>query len=301
MVGWAIVCTVKAPEDQVLAFIAHHLSLGCAQITICFDDPEDPAFAAVSRLPQVTALRCDAAHWARWNTRPERHQNRQSRNALRAYRLCRQPWIAHIDVDEFLWPDLPVAEILDGVPGEQIMVRAEPFEALHDPGLADDIFTAGQFRAPTKAPHAALRRAVFGPLAEVLTEGVLSHSAGKAFFRTGIAGLVPRIHGGSLHGQRLPGPRFDPRLKLLHFHAQERARWLEALPFRLQRGAYQYRPELHAHLGAATPAEIAAFYDATQRATAEQAALLAAEGRLVRAELHLRRKVAALLAQTGPA
>lgn len=306
MAGWEIVCTVKAPQDEVMAFVAHHLSIGCARITICFDDPDDPAFPAVSRLPQVVAIRCDAAHWARWNNRPDRHQNRQSRNALRAYRLCRQPWIAHIDVDEFLWPDQPgsgvqgsvqpVSALLDSLPPEQIMLRTEPHEAMHDPGLPDDIFTARHFRAPMKAALSDLRRAALGPLAQVLTEGVLSHSAGKAFFRAGIAGLVPRIHGGSLQGERLPGPRFDPRLKLLHFHAQDRGRWLAALPFRLERGAYQYRPELHDHLGAATPAEITAFYDATQTVTEEQAALLAATGRLVTADLHLREKVAALLA-----
>lgn len=299
MAGWEIVCTVKAPLDQVQAFVAHHLSLGCARITLCFDDPDDPAIEAAGRLPQVQAIRCDAAHWARWNARPERHQNRQSRNALRAYRLCRQPWIAHLDVDEFLWPEMPIDSLLDSLPRGQILVRTEPFEALHDPALPDDIFTARQFRAPTKGPHAGLRAATFGPLAEVLTEGVLSHSAGKVFFRTGIAGLVPRIHGGSLQGERLPGPAFDPRLRLLHFHAQDRARWLAALPFRLQRGAYQYRPELHDHLGAATPAEIAAFYDAAQRVTPEQAAALAAAGRLVTADLHLRDKVAALLARTA--
>ncbi len=299
MADWAIVATVKAPEEQVLAFVAHHLSLGCAHVAIYFDDPADPVQAALRGLPRVTATLCDDAHWARWKNRPERHQNRQARNALRAYRLCRQPWIAHIDVDEFLWPDLPVAEILDPVPPAQLMVRAEPFEAMHDPALPDDIFTARQFRAPMKAPHAALRRAALGPHAEVLTEGVLSHSAGKAFFRTGIPGLVPRIHGGSLEGERLPGPRFEPRLKLLHFHAQERERWLAALPFRLERGAYQYRPELHDHLGNATEAEIAAFYDATQRVTPEQAALLAARGRLVEADLHLRQRVAALRAMPG--
>ncbi|MBE2278205.1 MAG: glycosyltransferase family 2 protein [Rhodobacteraceae bacterium] len=294
MADWAIVATVKAPEEQVLAFVAHHLALGCAQIALFFDDPDDPVAEVASRLPRVEVTRCDAAHWARLGARPERHQNRQARNALRSYRRCRQPWMAHIDVDEFLWPEVAPSELLDTIHRHQLLVRAEPFEALHDPDLPDDIFTARQFRGPMKAPHAALRCEILGPLATVLTEGVLSHSVGKAFFRTGIPRLVPGIHGGAIAGERIPGLPFDPRMKLLHFHAQDRTRWLAALPFRLERGAYRYRPGLHAHLSAASQAEITAFYDATQRVTPEQARRLAGAGRLVEADLGLNARVAAL-------
>ncbi len=294
MADWAIVATVKAPEEQVLAFVAHHLALGCAHIALYFDDPEDPVAEVAGRLPRVTVTRCDAAHWARKGARPERHQNRQARNALRSYRRCLQPWMAHIDVDEFLWPEMPVGDLLDTIHPHQLMVRAEPFEALHDPGLPDDIFTARQFRGPMKARHAELRREILGPLAEVLAEGVLSHSVGKAFFRTGIPKLTPGIHGGSIGGERIPGLPFDPRMKLLHFHAQDRARWLAALPFRLERGAYRYRPDLHAHLNAASPDGITAFYDATQRVTPEQARRLAEAGRLVEVDLGLGARVAAL-------
>ena len=79
------------------------------------------------------------------------------RNAQAAYRACRLPWIGHIDVDEFLWPSQPVAQILGSLPSDQWTLRMEPHEAMHDPTLRDDIFTARAFRAPLKPRHAHLR------------------------------------------------------------------------------------------------------------------------------------------------
>ena len=39
--SWAVVATVKAPQDKVLACVAHHLSIGAAQVFLYFDDPDD--------------------------------------------------------------------------------------------------------------------------------------------------------------------------------------------------------------------------------------------------------------------
>ncbi|MCB6177688.1 glycosyltransferase family 2 protein [Rhodobacter sp. Har01] len=294
---WALVATVKAPQEQVLAFIAHHLDLGAARIWVYFDDPDDPAFATVSRIRGVTAIRCTAQHWAQGNGRPERHQNRQARNAARTYRLCELPWLGHIDVDEFLLPDRPMGEILAALPAPQSMLRVEPFEALHDPALPDDIFTARAFRGPLKQRFAFLHGPIFGRFAPMLTDGMLSHVVGKVFFRTGIKGLTPRLHGASRNGERVPGLPVDPRVKLLHFHAQDRAAWIAALPFRLQRGAYQKRDAMRAALAGASPEEVEAFYRETQMLSAEKAAMLRSEGRLVEVDLSLRRKVVQMLAR----
>lgn len=291
---WGIVATVKAPPERVLAFVAHHLAMGAARIWLCFDDPDDPALAQVAGLERVTAIACDAAWWQKIGTRPERHQNRQSRNAQRVWRKCPLAWLAHIDVDEFMLPQAPVAELLAALPPDQVMLRMEPFEAMHDPALADDIYTANRFRGALKAPHAGLRAPVLGRFAEVLPQAMLSHLVGKCLFRTGIPGLQPRLHGAFHEGWRLPSPPFEPRLKLLHFHAQDRAAWQAALPFRLSRGAYQYHPALQAFLQDADAAGVEVFYLTTQSLTPENAALLRAAGRLVEADLGLRRRVAAL-------
>ncbi|MEZ5798977.1 MAG: glycosyltransferase family 2 protein [Paracoccaceae bacterium] len=291
---WGLVSTVKAAPDKVLAFVAHHLALGCSRIWLYFDDPEDAAFDTVAGIAQVTPVRCDETRWAVAGRRPDRHQNRQSRNAQAAYRACRLPWIGHIDVDEFLWPSTSVAEILASLPPDQPTLRMEPFEAMHDPALPDDIYTARAFRGPLKPRFAHLRTPVLGAYAAILPEGHLSHTNGKSFYRTGIPGLTPRLHSAFLNRERLPGPPFDRRLRLLHFHAQDRAQWLAALPFRLTRGAYQYHPDLQAHLATAGPEETGYFYDRTQVLAPDVADLLRQEARLIEADLALRAKVAAL-------
>ena len=85
-------------------------------------------------------------------------------------------------------------------------------------------------------------------------------------------------------------------MKLLHFHAQDRQAWRSALPFRLTRGAYMYRPGLQAFLQGATPEEIDTFYLQTQVLSPESLAALQAVGRVIVADLGLREKVAALRA-----
>lgn len=298
MIRWGLVATVKTPAEKLLAFLAWHLDLGVARICLYFDDPGDPALATLSALPalagRVVLTPCDDAHWQRLGGRPGRHQNRQAKNARDAYRATDLDWLGHLDADEFLWAEAPVAEILAALPREQIMCRAEPFEAMHDPALPDDIYTARAFRGALKARHAALRSPVLGGFAGILPEGMLSHAAGKALFRAGIPGLSPRLHGAFIGGERLPGPAFDPRLKLLHFHAQDRAAWASALPFRLTRGAYQYHPELCAFLSGATEAQIAGFYDETQILTPRKAGALRAAGRLAELQLDLAARVARL-------
>jgi hypothetical protein len=297
MPDWGLVATVRAPEEQVLAFVAHHLSLGAGRIWLYFDDPEDPAYPAVAAIHRVTATRCSEAHWQALGGRHDRHQNRQARNARHALNQCRLPWIGHIDVDEFLHPAKPVSEVLDGLSAETLAFRMEPFEAMHDPALPDDIFTARQFRGALKDSQAALRPPVLGMFRAIVPQGMLSHLVGKSFCRTDIKGLTLRLHA-AFQGNVRMTTDFHPDLPLLHFHAQDQTAWLAALPFRLTRGAYQYNPDLQAHLAAGPLAAIRAFYKGTQTLTAEQAALLEAAGRLITADLGLRAKVKALKDRT---
>jgi hypothetical protein len=292
--SWAVVATVKAPREKVLAFVAHHLSLGAARVHLYFDDPEDPAQAAVSSFGRVTATPCTETYWSERGGRNERHQNRQSRNARDAYGRCDADWLTHIDVDEFILARRPVADLLAGIPADMLLAKLEPFEAMHDPLLPDDIYTSREFRGAIRHEHWPLRRGALGPYREFNRDGLLSHSNGKVIFRTGVRGLSPRLHSVFLKGTRLDAPDWHPEMKLLHFHAQDRQAWRSALPFRLTRGAYQYRPGLQAFLEGATPEEIDTFYLQTQVLSPQSLAALQAVGRVIVTDLGLRDKVAAL-------
>lgn len=297
MASWDIVSTMKATEEKVLAFAAHHLALGADHLWLFFDDPDQPIPQPLVNHPRVTVTPCDEAHWVRViRKRPPQHQNRQTHNSRLVYReLVTSDWIAHIDVDEFILPPLrPIAAILDDTPPETIAMKMEPFEAMHDPLLPDDIYTSREFRGALRHEHWPRRRAALGPYRKVIRDGMLSHTIGKVIYRTGVPGLLPRLHAVMVDKEFVPTPTFQPEMKLLHFHSQDRAAWEAALPFRMTKGAYQFRPELQAFLAEATPEQIDKFYRRTQMMSVDLRDELAKVGRVIIADLDLRAKVQAL-------
>lgn len=296
MPSWSLVSTIKAPEEKVLAFAAHHLSLGAEHLWLFFDDPAQPVPEPLANHPRITVTSCDDAHWVRaWKKRPPQHQNRQTQNARLTYReLVTSDWIVHIDVDEFLLPARPVGDILKDVPGDTIAMRIEPFEAMHDPLLPDDIYTAREFRGALRHEFWPHRRMALGPYRKVIRDGMLSHSVGKTMYRTRVPGLLPRLHAVMVNKEIIAPASWQPEMKLLHFHAQDKPAWLAAVPFRMTKGAYQFRPELQAFLAEASPEEIDKFYRRTQILPLDLRDQLVSDGRVIIADLGLRQKVQSL-------
>jgi hypothetical protein len=296
MASWGVISTVKAPEEKVLAFVAHHLSLGAQHIRIFFDLPETPVPEPLARHPRVTVHLCDDAHWQRvGKKRPPQHQNRQTHNARFAYREpATSDWTVHIDVDEFIHTPRPIADILAETPADTIAMKLEPFEAMHDPLLPDDIYTSREFRGALRHQFWPRRRAALGSYRKIIRDGMLSHTVGKVIYRTGLPNLLPRLHAVMVDKEFVPTPDWQPEMKLLHFHSQDKAAWLAAIPFRMTKGAYQFRPELQAFLAEATPDEIDRFYRRTQILATDLRDELAAAGRVIIADLGLRKKVQAL-------
>lgn len=296
MASWGLVATIKAPEEKVLAFAAHHLSLGAEHLWLYFDDPETPVPAALASHPRVTVTLCDDAHWAAFTKkRPPQHQNRQTQNARLTYReKVTTDWIVHIDVDEFILAPRPIAAILDDAAPETIAMKLEPFEAMHDPLLPDDIYTSREFRGALRHEHWPRRRAALGPYRKVIRDGMLSHSVGKVIYRTRVPGLLPRLHAVMVDREFVKTPDWHPEMKLLHFHSQDKEAWLAAMPFRMTKGAYQFRPELQAFLAESPPEEIDRFYRRTQILPLDLRDELVKVGRVIIADLGLRAKVEAL-------
>lgn len=293
---WGVCTTVKAPLTQILAFVAWHRNLGASRIWVHLDDADAVSAGVLNQIEGVEATLCDDDYWAQNGFRPKTQEGRQTHNVRRVYALGEVPVLAHVDVDELLYPKRPIAEILDDWDDGHPYLRAVPAEALHDPSLPDDIFTAHQFRLPFPNGLSADRRyAVLGDYTALLPKNMLSHKVGKSLFRTGIADLQPKLHAATVgpENKRLKVP-LHPELCVLHFHAQDKDAWLEALPHRVTKGAYRFNEPLAVFMEEATPQEVEAFYARTQTATPELVAALKAEGLLVEAELRLREKVEAL-------
>lgn len=241
---WGLVATVKAPTREILDFAAHHLDLGAHRVFIYLDAPDPAAQAALRAHPKCRVILCDEDYWRRRKRRgrPARHQPRQSLNATHC--LDRRPqvdWLAHVDVDEFLWPATPLGEQLGALPASAISARVRPIEALApDPG---DPPPSGTRWFKSCALAQSRRReetdAIYPGFGPHLNGGFLSHVAGKVFVRTGLDGLSLRIHNALRHGVRDDAPALLPDTRLCHLHAERWDHWQARYRFRLQQGSYR--------------------------------------------------------------
>ncbi len=238
MASWAIATTCRDLPEVVQAFVAHHVEAGASEIHLFFDDPEDPAFEMVAPLPQVRAVRCDAAHWAaRGGGRPEDHRRRQSHNANQARKSSRADWIGHIDIDEFVSSVMGFGAYLDTVPEESETLRLLPAEKIFTVVPADDgPELAGPFKRPFER-RGGLERAIWGARGAVLKQGFLGHVLGKTFVRRGSRGRFA-IHQFKRDGAGVGGVVEGAAAQLLHFFPFGYAAWREKFTRRLSMPGY---------------------------------------------------------------
>jgi FkbM family methyltransferase len=234
---WATVTTLREPPERVKAFVAQHVFLGALEIWLYFDDPEDPAIALVEAVPQVRVIRCTEAHKAQHSNKAGTHEGRQKANANHAYGLTAADWLIHLDADEMVQADGPVSALLKGVQGD--VLRLAPYEAL-------SYAKAGQNGRPDHYFHGALpadrkgrvaAESIYGRFHKAIPQGLLSHTAGKHFVRTGLAGMEMKIHGPMRDGLRASAVETDAA-RLLHFHGASWEHWRAHLDRRLSSGAY---------------------------------------------------------------
>mgnify|MGYP003632974540 CR=1 FL=1 len=143
---WGTVSTIKAPVQQIARFIAYHLDAGAAQMDIFLDVP-DATIAQQLQHPQVRFHQCDDAFWADKPAKArESHQLRQASNATQAYKASELDWLAHIDVDEYILTDQPLAQHLSRVPADMAFARMQPVELM----ASDDPWTGPAYFKRTR-------------------------------------------------------------------------------------------------------------------------------------------------------
>lgn len=234
MTTWGIVSMVRGPARDILRFVAHHLELGADQMYIYLDEPNRAAFRALKKHPKVRVRVCDDAFWQnRKRARPDKHQTRQTVHASFTYRRTELDWLAHIDVDEFLWPGEPVVDLLNQVPGGVPALRVRPIEALAG---TEDLYKAHIPQGPNRD---ALVEELYPTYGAFVQGGFLSHLQGKLFVRTGMPNLSFRIHNLFQNKELLPCKFELPHIELCHRHAPDWDHWIAHYPFRLERGSYQ--------------------------------------------------------------
>ena len=235
MTTWGVSATIKAPVAEILHWAAYHIEAGAHRLHIYLDDDNQDAFDALKTHPKVRVTVCDAAYWQkRKGERPPAHQVRQTANATHAYR--RRPevdWLIHIDVDEFLVADSPIADVLAALPIDSLTARIRPMEQLSGTPSAFKAFVPN---GPQRMRIVADLYPTFGTY---LKGGFLSHLAGKVFVRTGLDKIHVRIHNVFQAGEMIPTPEQQDHIDLAHAHAKSWEDWLGSYRYRLSKGSYR--------------------------------------------------------------
>jgi len=193
MASWSTVTTAKENPDQLRAFVAWHLGAGAQNIVIFFDDPDDPSAQIFAHMPQVTTIRCTQNHWNSFNVpRPSGIRKRQILNTKIAYETAQTDWLVHIDIDELIYPDTPVSQILHTTPQHHIALRLRPMERLFRAQDLGQPYTEYFRHMDGKDAPEWLPKIYRHP--EQMPHGFFGHTGGKIFVRTGIHGLTLYPH-----------------------------------------------------------------------------------------------------------
>ena len=305
MTKWGLTATIKAPATEIFNFAAYHLDQGAHRLYLYLDEPNPQAYPTLKAHPKIRVTTCDDAYWNRvGRKRPAKHQSRQTFNATRTYaRKAEVDWLIHIDVDEFLWPDIPgqsIADILGALPAKTLCARARPIESLADP--VSGAITAFKGFIPSAGDRARVVSQIYPQFGRFTKGGFLSHLAGKLFVRTGLSPLTVKIHNVFHDTQMNPGETELAQIALCHCHATSWDQWIATYRFRLEQGSYraelapseprdQGGMSLHEVLtiieSDAGEAGLRAFYDEFCADTPDLRARLNAEGLLRLCDLQL--------------
>ncbi|WP_297779070.1 glycosyltransferase family 2 protein [uncultured Roseovarius sp.] len=242
--NWGVVATIKAPTHDILNFAAHHLDLGAHRVHVYLDAPDPEAEAALRAHPKCRVILCDDDYWRRRSRtgRPEKHQPRQSVNATHC--LNKRPqvdWLAHIDVDEFLWSDSPLSGLLAQLSPDTFSARVRPVEALAPDPYAEAAQTYGWFKscALSQTERRSQTNAIYPTFGPYLNGGFMSHVAGKVFVRTGLPETSIRIHN-AFKNKLMDGDAKElHEVSLCHLHAATWEHWHAAYRYRLNHGSYR--------------------------------------------------------------
>jgi len=232
MTTWGLSATIKAPPADILHFAAFHLEAGAHRLYLYLDAANDQAFTRLKTHPKVRVIQCDNDWWQ--GKRPKKHQVRQTRNATHAYRRRAEvDWLIHMDVDEFLIADHPVADILSNLSRTQTVARIRPMEQLAGDGTAFKAFI------PNGPDRDSIVASLYPTFGQHIKGGFMSHLAGKVFVRTGLSDVQVKIHNVFQAGDMITGPADTPGIDLAHCHARTWQDWITAYRYRIQSGSYR--------------------------------------------------------------
>ena len=195
--SWSVHSTVDEPANLLVAFAAHYLSLGAAEVHFCFDRKNEEAADILCRVPEVKITLCDQAYWKIMpgRERPISQANRQVLNLKKAYAESRHDWLMFCDADEFLHIDShfkSVAEIVDVLSPDTRFHLFAPAERVYLKGSKPAGIFDGLYRLRNK-PMIDAGPEIYGDDWKFFSRGLLQDGPGKSIMRVGV-GIDVNIH-----------------------------------------------------------------------------------------------------------
>jgi hypothetical protein len=278
-----VAAVVKEPAPLIDRFVGWYLAAGAAGITLYFDDPADPAIAACCTDPRVTAVPCTPDFWRGIGQEPDaRFTLRQNAAITAAYGQAHEDWLLVVDADELVHlAHGTIAGLLAAQGPEVRSLMVEPAEFVHAPG------GGAAFRLPIGR---GIVNRVYGDEAELFRKrhGLIGHSTGKAFHRSGQTGIWLRQHWAvDAAGEAVPfaSAGRDQGAYLLHYLAPDYPQWRAKMEWRLASSGFHggVRALIDAIMAQAKDREagFAALYDRMHRIDAAMADRLRGVGGLL--------------------
>ena len=280
-----VVAIVREPVHILSRFVAWYLEAGATGITLFFDDPADPAIAACCTDPRVMAIPCTPDLWALLGRTPdEPFTKRQNAVYTRAYHVTQEDWVLFVDADELVYlRDGRIADLLAAQPADVRSLRIETAEHVHGP--EGDAGASFRLTIGKRAVND-----IYGEDSGMFRKrfGLVGHSAGKSFHRTGQTGLRMRQHW-AVEGaeEQVPARMIgrDDGAFLLHYFSPDYAVWRGKIEWRISASGFniEARERIEAILaqGADRESAIRSLYDRMHRIDAERATKLRAAGGLL--------------------
>jgi hypothetical protein len=227
-----VIATLRQDVAQTLAFVHYHLHAGVDHIALYFDDPHDPAVAALKEYSAVVCRPCTPWYWHQVLGRdPQRMAEKIETNFRSGFKLLRglgMDWVSCIDADELLYAPRGLANCLADVPAGTDVVHVPPFEAVHVDG--DDparVFSARYFKVlPGPAGRGPVTRWLAREIDGLTRDRFFGHREGKCFVATG-ADIDMFNHHKPRHSSRPVQRVTAADIMLLHFDSLSPANWRE--------------------------------------------------------------------------
>ena len=225
---------IKERREYVQRFVRYYERAGASAIHIYFDDERAKCPDINSDVTKIIPL--DGSFWDKDKPRPDTLESKQKVVYRKALGFVETKWALIVDCDEFVFGEASIEKFLAHVPDSVDSINIPTAEAVFGPDDdVNELYGASSFRLPFRNRKIAKIVSVllYGKKGMYFQRGLLGHSQGKQFIRSGrdypgisvhvtYRGAKPGVI--TVYADELDGL---PKMYLGHFDGMSFHRWKE--------------------------------------------------------------------------